>query len=370
MPESKIIKYLKEIRNTYNSKGFTWPKFLMLVGKTVFLAGITVLVAKLFGMDQVVLRTSAFDKNVFDAEYGIAFIFFIFAFPFYVTGVLFSWKRTAPFSKKFWPIVILLIFGGTYGLSLAAEQLDNYLLRDVAIEYAAARGELDEVKAYMNEHPYDTTATRLLINAVAGGELETSKFLIEQGGDPDIRVHWLGDSIDLIFLTINLGDPELLSLVIENGGDIFAKHHSTDQTLMHHVIEFPIRVDSNRLALIDTLLARGMPVGIRDNSGSTPLHSAADRMNYEVVEHLLYHGAKVNILDSSNYSPVFEVITSHNAEKGKEDEQKLRMLRMMIPHGVDMDGQTGRDYLYWAKKFEHQQLTAFIDSIINSNHSD
>jgi len=364
-----MMKNKREIRNLSNSKRFTWQNFLILVGKLVFSAGVIVLVAKLFGSSQVVLRTSQFDRNTFDAEYGTAFLFFIFAFPFYAIGVLFSWPKTSSLAKKFWPVALLLVFGGTYGLSIAAEQLDNYLLRDTVVEFAAGRDELDKVKAYMQDNPHDTTATRLLSHAVAGNALETSKYLIEKGGDPDVHVTWYGDTVHLIYKTLNTGNPELLSLVIQHGADVHATRYSSKKSLLHHIVSNPIQNDTNRLILIDTLINKGIPVNVTDEFGRTPLHVAVDRMKYDVTEHLISRGAEVNALDSREYSVLFEAITSHNAEKGQEDEQKLKMVKLLLKNGANMEGQLGRDYVYWAKKAKHEKLTAYLDSTINSIHN-
>ncbi|KAJ5374078.1 hypothetical protein N7517_006084 [Penicillium concentricum] len=55
-------------------------------------------------------------------------------------------------------------------------------------------------------------------------------------------------------------------------------------------------------------LDQGIDPGVGDTYGSMPLHSAADHMNVEVVQHLLAHGADVNQLNEDNHTPLLAVL--------------------------------------------------------------
>lgn len=78
-------------------------------------------------------------------------------------------------------------------------------------------------------------------------------------------------------------------------------------TPLHKVVEYP-----NQEKLIKALLKLDCKCDVQDSCGRTPLHLASERGHLCNVETLVESGADVNIIDSSQNSPL------HYAVRGKK----------------------------------------------------
>ena len=79
---------------------------------------------------------------------------------------------------------------------------------------------------------------------------------------------------------------------------------------------FTIAAATGDLPLVKTLVARGMPVDLRDD-GKTALNAAAVGGRAEVIRFLLASGADVNALDRLGNSPLQNAISEHRPEAAK-----------------------------------------------------
>lgn len=72
------------------------------------------------------------------------------------------------------------------------------------------------------------------------------------------------------------------------------KHPYTGDTPLHCVAGSPYQ---KRKQVLETLIRKGANLNDKNKSLLTPLHIAADKSHYDVMDALLRHGAKVNALD-------------------------------------------------------------------------
>lgn len=110
-------------------------------------------------------------------------------------------------------------------------------------------------------------------------------------------------------------------------------------SLIVHVIQFgnPYRFQYAALtgdsATIDTLLAQGTPVDLRDDSGDTALTYAAGGGYTVIVKRLLSAGADVNAHDQAGFTPLISA-----ADKGH-----LEIIDILLKAGADVNStQYGR----------------------------
>ncbi|XP_029649365.1 poly [ADP-ribose] polymerase tankyrase-1-like [Octopus sinensis] len=101
------------------------------------------------------------------------------------------------------------------------------------------------------------------------------------------------------------------------------KHPQTDKTALHCAAASPY---PKRKQVVDILIRKGALVNEKTReSFLTPLHIAADKSHYDVMDILLKHGAQVNALDSLGQTALHRVAKQGN----------VQACRLLLSHGVD-----------------------------------
>ncbi len=118
----------------------------------------------------------------------------------------------------------------------------------------------------------DGKGNSLLMLASYNGQLETTRVLLEQGGDPQLA-NDMGQ-IPLAGAAFK-GNVEMARLLIEHGADVNAQMPDGKTSLMFAAM-------FNRLEIIDLLLAHGADASLQTNDGSTAL-SLAQAMGAEAA---------------------------------------------------------------------------------------
>lgn len=118
----------------------------------------------------------------------------------------------------------------------------------------------------------DGKGNSLLMLASYNGQLETTRVLLEHGGDPQLA-NDMGQ-IPLAGAAFK-GDMEMTRLLIEHGADVNARMSDGKTPLMFAAM-------FNRLEIIDLLLARGADASVKANDGSTA-QSLAQAMGAEAA---------------------------------------------------------------------------------------
>lgn len=159
-----------------------------------------------------------------------------------------------------------------------------------------------------------------LFEAASLGSIETARFLIKNGANPNISCYhddeflsWCTPLIAACFVPLNgfckrthQEAENMVKLLVEYGADVCAKNYIGD-TAMHWAAACGLR------EAIHILLRNGADINAQNQLGSTPIMIAIERNNghaYETVLMLLEWGANVNDVDRSGWSVLCYAVNS------------------------------------------------------------
>ena len=228
-----------------------------------------------------------------------------------------------------------------------------------AVHYAVNCNDIDALScliengADVNARTYDG-GTPLMI-ATAEGHLNVAIYLIDHGADVHDRKAALHNAVDC-----SCSDPsscEILSCMIENGGDFTAQTFGNRTPLMTAAERGQIKVVTYLIEHV-----RGAPyyVNLRDDNGKTALHHAVqcfDPISCEILSCLIEHGGDVNCRAYDNCTPLMIA-----AERGQ-----TKVVTFLIQHGADldlrdMDGQTALHYAVCGSDVSCEILSYLIEN--------
>ncbi len=145
--------------------------------------------------------------------------------------------------------------------------------------------------------PLLSSGTTPLMRAMVNNNMEVAKLLLEKGADPNIYGMGLSPWLYAAGLTSQTYNEarggggqvntETLDLMLKHGADINAQVYGAASY-------------SGRIARALT----GDPVNTKSNEGMTALHVAVRSQNASLVKYLLDHGARVDIVDASERTPM------------------------------------------------------------------
>lgn len=159
-----------------------------------------------------------------------------------------------------------------------------------------------------------------LFEAASLGSLETARFLIQNGANPNISCYhddeflsWCTPLIAACFVPLNAfcqrtheEAENMVKLLVEHGADVCAKNYIGD-TAMHWAAASGLR------DAILVLLRNGADINAQNQLGSTPIMIAIERNSghaRETVLMLLEWGANVNDIDRSGWSVLCYAVNS------------------------------------------------------------
>lgn len=117
---------------------------------------------------------------------------------------------------------------------------------------------------------------------------------------------------------------EELCLNIYNNGDINEIIDDDNYTLLHHAC----RSNTADLQLVTMLIEKGAYIDCLTTHKNTPLHLVVKWGYKDIFLYLLSKGAKTDIINLSNESPI---ICAYN-------EERMDFLKILIQHGATYDG--------------------------------
>jgi ankyrin repeat protein len=199
---------------------------------------------------------------------------------------------------------------------------------------AAENGDLDKVKALLQENPGLVSSKGKdgltpLDNAAGGGHKDMAEWLLTHGADVNAKdntgqtpLHFAaqGDATDVA------------ELLLAKGADISAKDSNGDTPLLE-------AVTGGNEKMTEFLLAKGADIEAKDNSGCTPLIWAAIEGYKALAELLLAHNADVNASSSCGQTPL-----NSAAMNGHQDVAELLLAHHADLHARAKDGQTPLDW--------------------------
>jgi 7,8-dihydropterin-6-yl-methyl-4-(beta-D-ribofuranosyl)aminobenzene 5'-phosphate synthase len=201
------------------------------------------------------------------------------------------------------------------------------------IHIAAARGDLELVKSSLEKNQElldakDNEGNTLLHVACINGKQNVVEFLISQNvdvneknnmGNPTLHFAALGGSADIVEILLENGSEinardnrgfsairfavfrgfkDIVSLLADKGADVHEQNMEWGGSLLHTACL------SNRIDLVDTLIAKGVDIQVTNSEGLTPLHLASNHGQNELCELLIAKGADVNLIDNGKDTPL------------------------------------------------------------------
>jgi len=151
---------------------------------------------------------------------------------------------------------------------------------------AAERGDLDKVKAFIEEgtdvNVKSNNGSTPLYLAAYGGHMDVVELLIAKGADVNASNNW---GWTPLHTAANQGNRDIVELLLAKGANVNAKRMA-GWTPLHQA------ADGGYIDVAELLIRSGADVNSKKEDGSTPLDLAQKAEHKEMVELLRKHGAK------------------------------------------------------------------------------
>lgn len=102
------------------------------------------------------------------------------------------------------------------------------------------------------------------------------------------------------------GDVEAARRLLDQGADIESRDPGSGASPLHYAVM------KGRMPMIDLLLSRGADVNSRTRNGTTPLHTAALYARLEIAERLLEQRADINAVSAGGSTPLALATAARN----------------------------------------------------------
>ena len=171
---------------------------------------------------------------------------------------------------------------------------------------------------------YEGTTT-YLIEAASRGQVQTVRFLLQNGANPNTAASFSGQTA--LLAAASRGHAEVVDVLLERGADFFAVDHPSkfnpieyaianeNASIVRSLLAAGARPTFRRLSfnkeggaaareIVLMLLKHGVDINRSDDWGRTPLMWAAQSAPLETVRFLIDCGADVNIVSGKNMNGV------------------------------------------------------------------
>ena len=198
---------------------------------------------------------------------------------------------------------------------------------------------------------YEATTT-YLIEATLRGHVETVRFLLEHGANPNIA-GMLASQTPLLVATRG-GHVEIVDLLLDYGADFSAVDHPGKLSAIEYAItdehaaivrrllaagarpkfrrlSFSREGDAAAREIVRMLIEHGVDINTRDDWGRTPRMWAAEHAPLETVRFLIDSGADVNIVSGKNMNGV---ASSETALQLARREKRSDVVALLLEHGA------------------------------------
>ena len=209
------------------------------------------------------------------------------------------------------PLVRLLL---EYGADVNASGSRDCSLLQMAIE-SEGRTNIELAKILL-EHGadvdfQDSQGRSVTQFAAARGRVELVQLLLDHGANVNVQGGIWSSALGAATWHDRL---DIVRILLDHGADSSLQPIDTRHSLLHEAVE------SNNLDILVLLYERGADVHLEtmNDEGLTPLHAAVimstSRGNMDCVKYLLEKGASPDVADLSGNSPMHTALQSENAE--------------------------------------------------------
>jgi ankyrin repeat protein len=205
------------------------------------------------------------------------------------------------------------------------------------MEYAVWRGYLDLVilllaKGANPNLPTSKNSSYLHLAAMKN-YIDIAKVLVEKGAEVNARTEINNTSYTPLDLAINLGDEDMVKLLLRNNANP-NRINENGATPLHGA------ADNGHIGIISLLLAQGANLDAADDDGFTPLHIAVSQNDIVATRLLLAEGANPNITTKDGFMPLHWATENGN----------LELVNLLVDNDAEVNAVNpdGVSPLYWA----------------------
>jgi ankyrin repeat protein len=201
---------------------------------------------------------------------------------------------------------------------------------------------------------YEGTTT-YLVNTASRGQLETVRFLLENGADPNIEIRSVNPGQTALLAAASGGHADVVDLLLRHGADFSASDHPTKFSAMEYAVDnenaaivrsllaagarptfrrlsFNLEGGAAAREIVRMLIEHGFDINKQDDWGRTPLMWAAERAPLETVQFLIDSGADVNIVSGKNMNGVSSKETALKLARRAKRQDVVELLLKHATH--------------------------------------
>jgi ankyrin repeat protein len=208
---------------------------------------------------------------------------------------------------------------------------------------------------------YEGTTT-YLVDCASRGLVETVRFLLEHGADPNVAVRSINPGQTALLAAASRGHANVVDLLLEHGADPLALDDPSGFAAIEYAItnenaaivrsllsagappkfrrlSFDRGGGAEAQAVVRELIEHGFDINKRDDWGRTPLMWAAAHTPLETVQFLIDAGADVNIVSGKNMNGVSDDAT---ALQFARRARRKDVVDLLLRHGARETASRGR----------------------------
>ena len=257
-------------------------------------------------------------------------------------------------------MVVLLMGGCTIGCSVLIKKgmpgIFNAVKENIMGNLTDENGNPVTPQKSLSEQ--DKQKNFQLMRAVADGDIQTVRKLLQEGVDPNIMETEKGYTPLLIAADRN--NTEMAALLLSAGADANAQLNKSE----YNVSALLMACNKGNSELVNMLLTMGASLYTTDSKGFTALHYAAASGNQKIAQRLLQEGMDVDITSSMYTTPLMLAA----------NEGQLEMVRFLLrvganPQARNKDGDTVLFFAQESTSPNKQQIIKLLQRTLASKQS-
>jgi len=245
------------------------------------------------------------------------------------------------------PLHMAAIEGNLAGICLTLEHLPDLLgmtgsTGPTALRWAVTPGHEEVVKELLNANAklWDYHEPSLLHRAAYARQGGIVKLIVQALSSEYHPLPKEENVRNLLVAVINRDNDSIRHILKEGSVNLHVRDNDLGATLSWAIKYRDIK-------LVEQLLARSADINIEsDLTGGTALHDAVDLSCYEIVTALVENGARINVKDYSESTPLDIAVTQDDA----------RITKLLLANGANIDGNFGRSALRSAREYGQLHL--------------
>ena len=178
---------------------------------------------------------------------------------------------------------------------------------------------------------------------------EVVQFLLECGADLNIKT---SEGFTPLLLAAARSHTNVVQMLIDHGSDFKSDINIRGGRFEDSLLHLGARCAQENF--LEFLIKSGLDINVKNNTGSTPLHTAAENGHFEIVTFLLENGGNVNSVDLDKNTPLHVAVQRMNVS--------IETIKILLNYGADFKkkNKDGKSALEESKVFSGNVLLSMI----------